>query len=942
MGRVEGGEGEVCGESRVGGESGECVERAECVGVECVEREVECVECAVLQYWQQEERKCAECEWCERYGVDRVPASCEPARERCGEMHWMRCELGQLQFFSVLGHAVQPAGLLAGVPTAAVPERLWKGWSGPRQGASHPNMRFMEALDFCGQRADPATIVHRTTEVCPAMWYQSAQQQRLLRVLGSVPPPQQGPRPNFDVQLPDTMEGLFEPSKLQQTYLRRCRQRRQLCVQLERASRGMRVQWNEVEGGRDGVEYGPDARKEQFRHLVFRNSGGRPVVVREGLPDERSDMNLERWFRLAVDSGSSDLGIVSEIALYGLVSRTAVTPTTCSWPLYAGGYRHISFLQRNRDKQRSDYASARVSEPCIEPLFEPERSHPKSVVVVTKEDGTVKEREVTDYAATRQQADASWSRMRVRLLRSRLRADDVARHLRAKGKPGENSFNARVQAEWVGDVVWGDVKLLAEAADVLMASGLPVDAKSDDFEAFFPQMALPEFELWLHTQLIDSRGGEINFRSDFGASHLPPKTSRANYNVTEIIDAKIWELQQQRQWALQPWSREMVAAADAFEQARRRLGESGRFWYSFGWIDDNSFVSLRVLTVLATQVRYAVWEEIVWVWDKKKSTQYLFGELHVPPIVGVELRLHERRIELPAAKKDKYGRQVQKICAAAEIHPRSLVSSEELDKSLGQLIHAADVYFEMWLHFMELLGSLSSGRSLVTHTAVGKAARHHLREMVRVMTTADGRPSTSYCLRPGQDGLPVFCTWSDAARNTRTFAGGIGGYFHAWDCDVVFFFAESLPVWLVQAADVTQLEMHAATVAAHLQQMVYGQLAREADPQSYLIQYGDSQSVFRHVLNTMRGRSPGMRPLAAARWRMERRNPRLVCGVWIPRESNKAADALANVDIAAFVQHMRRRYPASLCLCRLAVPTEVLISDDLRVAVRRGGSQAAA
>ena len=177
-----------------------------------------------------------------------------------------------------------------------------------------------------------------------------------------------------------------------------------------------------------------------------------------------------------------------------------------------------------------------------------------------------------------------------------------------------------------------------------MASGLPVDAKSDDFEAFFPQMALPEFELWLHTQLIDSRGGEINFRSDFGASHLPPKTSRANYNVTEIIDAKIWELQQQRQWALQPWSREMVAAADAFEQARRRLGESGRFWYSFGWIDDNSFVSLRVLTVLATQVRYAVWEEIVWVWDKKKSTQYLFGELHVPPIVGVELRLHERRI----------------------------------------------------------------------------------------------------------------------------------------------------------------------------------------------------------------------------------------------------------------------------------------------------------
>ena len=85
----------------------------------------------------------------------------------------------------------------------------------------------------------------------------------------------------------------------------------------------------------------------------------------------------------------------------------------------------------------------------------------------------------------------------------------------------------------------------------------------------------------------------------------------------------------------------MVAAADAFEQARRRLGESGRFWYSFGWIDDNSFVSLRVLTALATKVRYAVWEEIVWVWDKKKSTQYLFAT-----------HCGLRRIELPAAKKD--------------------------------------------------------------------------------------------------------------------------------------------------------------------------------------------------------------------------------------------------------------------------------------------------
>ena len=68
-------------------------------------------------------------------------------------------------------------------------------------------------------------------------------------------------------------------------------------------------------------------------------------------------------------------------------------------------------------------------------------------------------------------------------------------------------------------------------------------------------------------------------------------------------------------------ARELVAAADDFERARRRQGSSGRFWYSFGWIDDNSFVSLRVLTAMATRTRYEVWKEIVWVWDEKKSTQ---------------------------------------------------------------------------------------------------------------------------------------------------------------------------------------------------------------------------------------------------------------------------------------------------------------------------------
>jgi len=82
-----------------------------------------------------------------------------------------------------------------------------------------------------------------------------------------------------------------------------------------------------------------------------------------------------------------------------------------------------------------------------------------------------------------------------------------------------------------------------------------------------------------------------------------------------------------------------------------------------------------------------------------------------------------------------------------------------------------------------------------------------------------------------------------------------------------------------------------------------------------------------------------MRPLVADRWAVEKQQDRLVCGVWTERLNNAAADSLANLDLLKFVEHMRRRYTSDLRLCRLSVPPDVLISDALRIAVRRGGSQ---
>ena len=924
------------------------------------------MECAVVQYWWKGGGKCSECRSRETVRLDRSEESVTVEREEDIEyeweqedvslvVRWARCEVDQQRFFDMNGAEVKPKKTASGVPKKALPQQLWKGWAGDRQGSSHPNQRFLEKLEFCATQADPVTMKHQATDFCAVLWFHEAQRKRARDVLGKDPPLAQGPAPNFDVEVPETMEGLFEPHRLSETYLRRVKQQQQLCRQIgdkKRWKENHLVKLKEVEGGSQGVSYGVEARKEKYRHLIFQNVDGRPVVVRETLPDQFTDMDLDALLRLAVSCRAPDMGIISEIALYGMRSETACQPTTASWPLYKGGLENIVFLQKNRDAQLTGYLSPRVTKPSWYPRYEPERIHPKGVVKVLKEDGAEKTREVTDYAAERLSVSDKWQQDRVWFLSTwdkRKEADKSWMRLRnraLKGQPGLDSYNANIDKERIGDVQWGKISDFAESIDILLSSGVPVDVKSDDFQAFFPQFPLWVMEQWMATQLLDERGSETNLRPDFGAGHLPPKTSRYNYAVTYCIDWLTWRKQLEGSWSLEPWNREWIQMAEIFMQSRREAGRSGKFWSPFGWIDDNSFGSLRVFTATATRVRYDVWRQLVLIWDGKKSTLYRFGDQIVPPVIGLELRVHERRTTLPDSKRQKYMEGGLELCANAEKDPRDLVQAGALECWMGRAIHASDVFIEIWIYFMELLGELTGDfRRLLTHIPVSKHARFQIRAICEIIRTAEGRPSTSYILRPGSDGLPVWLTWADAARNTKTFFGAVGAFFHLYDDEDVYFFAEQLPVDLVRRADIGQMEMHANSVAAHMQMLVEQKDERwlnvgSVEPTSYLIQTGDSQSVSRHVLNSLRARSPGMRPLAAQRWVEERRLSRLLCGVWVPREENTAADALCNLNLQAFIEQMMRRYSADISMCRLKVPDNVLISDELLTAVRRGKRKA--
>ena len=394
----------------------------------------------MLEYWRKG-GQCSECQCTKDVGKRDDVSSGEESRETetmgmdgrveyetqqgmvSLEMGWARCEVGQQNFFDVNGVEVQPRKIASGVPARALPESMWKGWAGPRQGLSHPNQRFLEKLEFCASREDPVTMQHQETDFCPVLWFDTEQRRRAQDVLGKEPPLAEGPAPNYEVETPETMRELFEPHLVEETYERRVRQQQQIRQRIglvKKEGKRFAGKMKDVEGGKDGVVYGVEARKEQFRHLIFENVNGKPVVVRERLPDAFTDMNLDALLRMAVQCNAPDMGIVSEIALYGMRSETACRPTTASWPLYKGGIENIQFLQANRDKQRSGYMTPRVSKPAPHPRYEPERTHPKGVVIVLKEDGAEKNREVTDYAAQRLSCVENWQRQRVWFIASRM------------------------------------------------------------------------------------------------------------------------------------------------------------------------------------------------------------------------------------------------------------------------------------------------------------------------------------------------------------------------------------------------------------------------------------------------------------------------------------------------------------------------------------------
>eukprot|EP01047_Picozoa_sp_COSAG01_P105426 COSAG01_NODE_34643_length_544_cov_0.979775_1_plen_143_part_01 len=143
-----------------------------------------------------------------------------------------------------------------------------------------------------------------------------------------------------------------------------------------------------------------------------------------------------------------------------------------------------------------------------------------------------------------------------------------------------------------------------------------------------------------------------------------------------------------------------------------------------------------------------MWKELNWVWDTKKSELYRFGSPVVPPVVGTCLVLHEGRIRLPAAKPTKYIAAIDAVLGKAAAHPQQLVPAEEVESCLGKLIHAADIAFNIWIFFLDLIAELR-GCWRSRWVQLKRHARARLRDIKGCLQAPFGRPLASYELRPG-------------------------------------------------------------------------------------------------------------------------------------------------------------------------------------------------
>jgi hypothetical protein len=821
---------------------------------------------------------------------------------------------------------------IPGVPAAPLPQVTFAEYSAnPQVFATavptvklrdgHPSLRFEESLEYIlHNKADVVTLQSPVTEHIAVMHFHKDQVERAKSVGAkfrlAAGPSQYGP---FKVPLTTMRKVYVQP---QFSWDVGCAWYDSMRSEIRSVDKGYKMRYNRLPGGRSGVSWGPEAVHPEYRRVQLVNVNGRAVVRMPRLPDAFTEVKVLRVYAEAVRRNARDMAAASSMALYGLQSGCSATATSNLWPNYNGAWPDLDHLQAERVKKLTQFAVPRLLPTQTEPEGQPTRLHPKSVHIETR-----KRRGITDPAAERrkmvQVMRNVWQSFTLAELREHFaRATDVSHHIggdrmRAKGPPGLDSINNRMDPSLMADFEYGSLRAFGEQMDVLQSSGMPVDHLLEDFEAQYEQFPLDWLEQWYATQLVSHQGSNTDPRGCFGYMHLPDRLNRYNYLTAELVDKDLEEEQQNICWT--PWSEDTKRRALTFTAQRRKISASGKFYCMMAWFDDNSMGCIFFFTQTAKRVQRALWKRMNIAFSEKKAAINLHAAIEFEASLGQELRCKQRRLLLPQSKVVKYVGGIDEMLADARVHPAQLVAKTKTERSVGRILFACGPVPTVWADFLILIGLLLVQQSFLSYVKFNDPLRRVLESIKRKLLTENGRPTTSYHFRPGMDGLPVWVSKTDASRRVSTFFGAAGGWFYAWETNTVFFFCYLWPPATVEECNIGELEMKAAEIGGQLVADVNAALYGRRDQRHYLFSYGDNQAVFESVLNGMHARKNGMRFLAAQRASQEMRLERLLAAAHIVRTANRPADALANMDILSFVRLVRHEFPTA-SLCRLAVP----------------------
>ena len=803
---------------------------------------------------------------------------------------------------------------------------------------------------------DPPTTGH-----IPLPWWHHAQWQ-VAREAGYKPAVVHGPSPypsdyGQTMDMPASMDDLTVDGAGWQeacTYLQAYAAE---AGRVERSNQKISFQPNHLprgrhsRGGKHGWRYPWELTRPEWGRFIWKeSSNGSPEIVREALPVD-TDVFVAKLYTDSRRLPVRDMGVVSMLALYGVVSGSACSPSSEIIPNYKAAWERQPVLIEQLRSKLDDYGDRpRMCPPSDRPDTWPFRCLPKSVAVQVKAklvDGQLslseKERATTDPGAVRSSIDpptsvqgspkrhksevttspdsdpeSAYDRQAIDNMTSRV----AAAMGRVGGKPGLDSPNACIDLDAFPEFKWGDIDDFGRGVDILVSSGFDVLIECHDFRSYYEMYGRTNTEQWMQHQFVSTKGIAVDPRAIFGWSDLCATLNQAAMAVMDIIIDELRRAQ----------SKFDIASLDTDDQrklrdwqhARRQCNGSGDMFKVLVFFDDSSIATLAIgeWPDIVSKITTDVWKRYNVELSPEKTVRINFGEPCPESILGRAIFVHERCRRLPAVKVAHYVQCIDDLIQSRTTG-RQLVRINELQSVMGRVLFSAAAGCPtVWPVFLTLISAVAAGWSS-TWVRLHDKAVDILRHISWIIQNENGTALSPYVPRPVADGLPCIVTYTDASLK-EDGQSGWGGWVWLHGSSTVHYFYGSWDPNLINSAEfeINSLEGKVCNMAEAIANDIGDTMQLGT---RYVFQIGDSQVYFENVASAGHAKNSRLRQLHREKAEAAAKYDVISCTWAVRREYNQPADSLSNGEVEKFQAEIKELLGSHIQT--LLVPTPAALSS---------------